>query len=318
MNPTIQKPLFTFGILADVQYADVEDLFKYGRKRYYTTVLQNLTQALQNWKNESDFKFILQLGDLIDSRKSYTKSADECLEDVLNIFKTENYDLINVLNIWGNHELTAFKRDQLTTSILNTAKSLNQNSGSNYYFYNLNDRLRIICLDEYEFSVFGFDKTNSIYKSANNFVYKKSLINSQDATEIQYNKRFLRFNGAISELQFQWLKNQLDFCNINNKKVILSGHIPLLPETSDGCAVWNSDKIMELLWSYDNLVLTYLAGHYHAGGYYKDKKNIHHLTLNGMLETSLDSDNSFVTVYVYENKIDFKNQIKDRSFTVFY
>ena len=45
----MDNPLLTFGIVADVQYAEVNDLIKYGRKRYYSTVLDNLRQALQKW-----------------------------------------------------------------------------------------------------------------------------------------------------------------------------------------------------------------------------------------------------------------------------
>ena len=311
-------PLFTFGIFADVQYADVDDLIKYGRKRYYRSSIENLSQALQKWKTDSDFKIVLQLGDLIDARQS--KSVDESLDTVLNIFKTENYDTNKVLHIWGNHELTAFNRNELNKTILNTSNLLHQNSEANYYYYDLSDRLRIICLDEYEFSIFGFEKNDSIFKQATAFLHDKSLLikNSNDPNITKYMNRFLMYNGAISNLQLIWLKDQLEFCDKTNKKVILAGHIPLMSETSDGCAVWNSEEIMDLLWSFDNLVLVYLAGHYHDGGYYLDKKNIHHLTLNGMLETPPKSDNSFVTVYVYENQIEFKNQIKERSFRVSY
>lgn len=116
----------------------------------------------------------------------------------------------------------------------------------------------------------------------------------------------------------KWFKDQLNYCQKSNKKVILAGHIPLLPEASDYCTVWNANEILDLIYSYDNLVLAYLAGHYHAGGYYLDKNNIHHLTLNSILETPLEVSNAYVTVFVYENKIIFENQIKSRSFTVFY
>lgn len=57
-----------------------------------------------------------------------------------------------------------------------------------------------------------------------------------------------------------------------------------------------------------------MAGHDHDGGYYQDKDTgVHHLTLEGVIETPPDS-NAFVTVSVYEDRMVLKGngRIKDR------
>lgn len=318
-----QNLIACFGILADVQYADVDDIVKYGRHRYYRDSLKNLQNALDKWKNEKKFSFILQLGDLIDGFQTHNAgNSDQCLDKVLSIFNKNNFPINKVLNIWGNHELFAYKRSQLAKTVLNTSKMLNQNicSDSNFYYFDITDRLRLICLDEYEHSVLGYDTNESIYVQSNKLIEDKQILRLQvnDMAEKKYLDRFKNWNGGVSDIQLEWLSKQLEHCKNSNKKVILAGHVPLRAETSDSCAVWNSESIIDLIWSYDNLVVAYLAGHYHAGGYYLDEKNIHHLTLNGMLEAPVHSANAFVTVFIYENKIFFKNQVNERSFTVFY
>lgn len=312
-----------FGILADVQYADIDDVIKYGRHRYYRGSIKNLQNALEKWKTEQKFSFILQLGDLIDGFHTLNGNmTDECLGRVVNVFAENDYSFNKVFNIWGNHELYAFRRNQIAQSVLNTSKMLKQNlnTNSNFFFHDITDRLRLICLDEYELSILGYDIDEPVYLESEKLIRDKQklMLEVTDLKQKKYLERFKNWNGGVSDEQLDWLKSQLDYCKKSNKKAILAGHVPLRAETSDSCAVWNSESIIDLIWSYDNLVLAYLAGHYHAGGYYLDEKNIHHLTLNGMLEAPLDSNNVFVTVYIYEKEIFFKNQVNERSFTVFY
>ena len=70
----VKEPLVTFGILADVQYANVDDLEQYGRIRYYRNSLNLLRSAISDWKSfkrtTNEIKFVLDLGDLVDAVKS--------------------------------------------------------------------------------------------------------------------------------------------------------------------------------------------------------------------------------------------------------
>ncbi len=60
--------------------------------------------------------------------------------------------------------------------------------------------------------------------------------------------------------------------------------------------------MLDLLWIYDENVLAYIAGHDHDGGYFLDRKNIHHLTLPAIVECESNT-NSFATVHVYKDHI---------------
>ena len=61
----IQEPCVTFGILTDIQYADIEDGINYVNRRYYRNSLNLVKDAIAKWTEASNFKFIIQLGDFI-------------------------------------------------------------------------------------------------------------------------------------------------------------------------------------------------------------------------------------------------------------
>ena len=106
-------PLVKFGILADIQYANVEDLEKYGRFRYYRNSLNLLRSAIKDWqqlKSTSDeINFILDLGDLVDSIQSgtYLEDMNLILNEIDLLFDNKKVDRADrplVLHCWGNHE----------------------------------------------------------------------------------------------------------------------------------------------------------------------------------------------------------------------
>ena len=49
-------------------------------------------------------------------------------------------------------------------------------------------------------------------------------------------------------------------------------------------------------------VIAYISGHDHDGGYFRDRTNIHHLTLHAIVECEPNT-NSFATVHVFKKYI---------------
>ncbi|RNA22070.1 manganese-dependent ADP-ribose CDP-alcohol diphosphatase [Brachionus plicatilis] len=318
-------PIALFGIITDIQYANVDDGQSYDKKRvrYYRNSLNLVREAVNNWKEiekkfSKDFKFVIQLGDLIDAKSLAINDSNSAIERVtielnklfsgnkeihLPIFDEKNFP--KILNLWGNHEMYNFKRQDLLKMDLNSAKLLNQSSSANYFFYDITDKLRLIGLDFYEYSCLGYDSDDEIYKQAHQFLTthnKNEDLNSVDGLR-GHAMRFSLFNGGLSQIQLEWLKNQLESCKSLNKKAIVSGHIPIHPQACDiMCLAWNNKEVLELLWSFDRTVIAYFAGHDHKGGYFRDKYNIHHVTLSAVLETPPNS-NAYATVKVYDNKI---------------
>jgi manganese-dependent ADP-ribose/CDP-alcohol diphosphatase len=329
------KPLLTFGIIADVQYGDINDEIVYGRMRYYRDSLTSVKRVVNDWKKYeletgSKVEFILQMGDIIEGFR--VKEKEEKVRNIFKIlhefetlypehdFKNE-YNFINsklekpimpkMFHIYGNHEPYGVSRRYLFESPLNTARILNQNNdinNANYYYYDINDKLRLICLDLYEISILGYDEQHEFYKQAFEIIKKNKELkeNSKNEKEKDYYERFAAHGGAISGKQLQWLEEMLTECLLKNKRVILSGHIPIKREAGNFHIAWNSEEILNLIWSFHNTVLVYLAGHYHVGGYFKDNHNVHHLTVSSILETP-QSKNSYVTVKVFDDRVVFEN-----------
>ena len=65
--------------------------------------------------------------------------------------------------------------------------------------------------------------------------------------------------------------------------MVVLGHLPILLEASGPYyLLWDHAEVLELIES-NSVVVAYLAGHDHAGGYAL-RAGVHHLTLPGMLE----------------------------------
>lgn len=313
-----KTPLITFGILTDIQYCDIDDCENEITKkmRYYRNSLDLIGKAIVDWKQMEldeniNFKFILQLGDLIDGKcklkNESVKSMDLVLNELNKMFsKTDDK---NVLSVWGNHEMYNFSRTYLSKTKLNTAKLFNNENNGNYYSVDLTDKIKLVCLDLYEYSALGYKSNNPVYKKALNTLRSHNK-NKNLNSSLGLDKNlacFCLFNGTIGIAQFIWLESQLNEAYQNKIKVILCGHIPLHYKSAKSTLVaWNSKEILNLIYSFKNVVIAYIAGHYHQGGYYLDHNNIHHFTIPAVLETHPNS-NSYCTIKIYENKINVFN-----------
>ena len=90
-----RKPLFTFGIIADVQYCDCEP----EGTRYYRLSTGKLREAMNTFRSDS-VKFVVNLGDLIDrDYKSY--------KPVLDIMDSSG---LKVYHLTGNHDYSVDNR----------------------------------------------------------------------------------------------------------------------------------------------------------------------------------------------------------------
>ncbi len=132
-----------------------------------------------------------------------------------------------------------FKRCDLINLEMNTAKYLNLKESidrkSNFYTYEITNKLSLVCLDFYEFSLLGYDETDDVYKSA--LTYLTSHNKNNDLNSVEglrgHAQRFSKFNGCLSSYQINWLRTYLNFCKNNNKKAIVCGHCPIHAQASD-------------------------------------------------------------------------------------
>ncbi|MEE6523884.1 hypothetical protein FKM82_022991 [Ascaphus truei] len=277
-------PCFTFGVIADIQYADKDDGYNYTQTsmRYYRNSLSLLRHAVEEWSRERiKPNCILQLGDLIDGFNVQYKTSETSLRKVL----TEMAKLqIPFHHIWGNHEFYNFSRKYLTDSQLNTTPAADMadalpvtSTGSGleedpetFYAYHFSPfpKFRFLLIDSYDLSVIGRDPSSG--------KYEKSM-------------KLLREKNPNEDLNSS------------------TGHLPIHPDAANStCLAWNYRDVLSVLQSH-RCVVGYFAGHNHNGGYSVDTSGIHHVTINGVIETPPESQ-AFGTVHMYEERMVVKGR----------
>ncbi|KAG8535024.1 hypothetical protein GDO81_029655 [Engystomops pustulosus] len=325
-------PYFTFGVIADIQYADKPDgLSGWRTMRYYQESCSHLCRAIQEWNMEDTRpRFVLQLGDIIDGFNKRGNKSEDSLAKVLAITRTA---LMPFHHVWGNHELYNFSREYLMKSRLNTTwmEDRRQDKGTSstedYYAYHFSPHtnFRFIVVDTYDLSVLGRNRTNDKHLMSEAF-----LMNGTGY-------HMMTYNGGLGQEQLAWLNDVLTYSDKSGEKVVIAGkclimeevsrevsithwcsiffvgHIPVHPKAKRSpCLVWNYQEVLRVLQAHHSVVC-YLAGHDHSGGYHQDSYGIHHVTMEGVIESPLGS-NAFGTIYAYEEGLFLRGggRVRDR------
>ena len=269
------SPEFRFGLIADVQYADQES----SQMLHYRASPDKLKEAVQTF-NERDLSFVIQLGDLIDNN---FESFDQILP-IWNQIKTEKKHVL------GNHdyEVSSDKLQEVSAKL---------ELSKNYYSFKKGN-WRFFVLDGNEISFHAHKKESPKHKQAVtlfNEVKNKKQLNA------------LPYNGGMSTIQLDWLKEKLSQSCSNSEKVIIFSHFPIYPEHKTN--LWNADTLREVLEAHD-CVLAYINGHNHIGGY-GIKKGIHYVSLQGVVETP--DSNAYAIAEVYEDHIKIRGFGREKS-----
>ncbi|KAM8945707.1 manganese-dependent ADP-ribose/CDP-alcohol diphosphatase-like [Pelodytes ibericus] len=316
-----QQPYFTFGIIADVQYADQPDrLSGWKTMRYYSQSCLHLRNAIDEWKKEDMLpKFVLQLGDIIDASNRHSSTSEKSLQVILKEVQNIN---VPFHHIWGNHELYNFNRNFLRESALNTTCLANSRleetseyctSGLDYYAYHFSpfSNFRCIVVDSYDLSIYGRELTDPKHQESTAFLENKFQNNESRSDFLEPQLR--DFNGGFSTDQLSWLNKVLTFSDEHKERVIIAGHGPVHPKAAlKSCLAWNYKAMLTLIQSHSSVVC-YMAGHDHNGGYHKDSHGIYHITMEGVIE-SPPGTNAFATAYVYKDRmvLNGRGRVKSR------
>ncbi|XP_062330714.1 manganese-dependent ADP-ribose/CDP-alcohol diphosphatase [Osmerus eperlanus] len=315
------QPLFTFGVIADIQYADIDDgfNFKRTRKRYYKSSLRLLRNALESWESAPvKPTFILQLGDIIDGFNKKYDASHRALETVMKEFDSCP---ASVHHVWGNHEFYNFSRESLLHSTLNSTTSSDRGerppTGDIYaYHFCPVPGFRFVLLDAYDVSLLGREESSEQYQQAMTLLKEHNSNEDLNQPPASYGlvQRFVKFNGGFSKEQLDWLERVLMQADEAHERVTVLSHLPVHPDSTDPiCLAWNYDQLLSILRSHSSVVC-FMAGHDHEGGYHRDSQSgVHYLTLEGVIETPPDR-NAFGTVSVYPDRMILKGcgRISDR------
>ncbi|XP_059763744.1 manganese-dependent ADP-ribose/CDP-alcohol diphosphatase isoform X5 [Balaenoptera ricei] len=222
--------LFSFGVIADIQYADLEDGYNFqgSRRRYYRHSLLHLQGAIEHWNKESSPpSCVLQLGDIIDGYNAQHKASEKSLELIMNTFQRLK---VPVHHTWGNHEFYNFSRDYLTNSKLNTKFLEDQIAhhpetvpSENYYAYHFVPfpKFRFILLDAYDMSILGVDQSSPKYQQCLKILREHNPNTELNSPQGLAEPQFVQFNGGFSQEQLNWLNEVLTFSDRNQEKVVI-------------------------------------------------------------------------------------------------
>lgn len=259
-----KAPLFSFGVVADAQYADKDP----SGLRHYRASLDNLGAAANTF-NGRDLKFVVHLGDVIDENFS-------SYDDILPV-----YDRIQAPHyiVLGNHE---FSVEESQKSEVVSRLGLEQR----YYDFVV-EGWRFIAIDGQGLSTFA--PAEGVLPQAKKMLEQLQQEGSQNAFD---------WNGGVEGVQLKWLQERLDLATENEESVILFCHFPVYPV---GMAhnLWNDEEITRLLSSYP-VVKAWFNGHNHAG-YTAIMDGIHFITFKGMVNHP--EENAYAIVHVYPDQI---------------
>ena len=269
-----QRPLFSFGLIADVQYCDCDP----AGNRYYRSSLTKLEEAVISFRIDSP-AFIINLGDIIEKDFASYKA-------VFNILDTAGFKIYHTT---GNHDYSVEPRLKKRIPPL-------QSNKEGYYSFNY-DNYRFIILNGNELSTYATNN-KSVIKEANDYILK--LKNEGEINGLDW-------NGGMSSKQLLWLVNQLNAASKNNEKVFIMCHFPVYPVNEHN--LLNYSDVLTILEGNNNII-AWFSGHNHAGNYGNFNK-IHFITMRGMVDT--ENANSFALIEVYKNKIWIKGSGREKN-----
>lgn len=295
-----KKKLFSFGILADIQYADIDDASNFGKTefRYYRQSLEGARKAGRAFQDEH-VSFVAQLGDLIDGQNGGTygaglgrgRTSEDALTKVLNVLSAYEGPYYHAV---GNHELMNFQNPNILNDKFNDQHVIAKQK--NYFSFHQNN-WTFVMLNAYENSL-ELPADSEGYKEAEIILRRENpqVVNAGNGKVDFFRgldgdrQRFVPFNGAYGEKQLQWLQNELDTARQKGHSVVLFSHTPVHPNSASWRNVnYDAPDLLNLLKDYHDVVTAVFAGHSHRGGYYFDAESgISHTTVQAIL-THVDS-----------------------------
>ncbi|PKI38644.1 manganese-dependent ADP-ribose/CDP-alcohol diphosphatase [Punica granatum] len=291
-----KQPLFSFGVISDVQYADIPDGRSFlGVPRYYRHSILVLQRAVKQWNDLNKLRFAINLGDIVDGFCPKDQSLDSVKKMVAEFEKFNG----PVYHMIGNHCLYNLPRSKLLPLL-----KIPSNEGCAYYDFSPSPEYRFVVLDGYDVSAIGWPHDHPKTLQAQQFLQEKNpntdknSPNGLDGLE----RRFLMFNGAVGKEQLEWLAHILQDATRLKQKTVVCCHLPLDPGAStEEALLWNFDEVMEVIHRYD-CVKVCLAGHDHKGGHSVDSHGIHHRVFEAALECPPGTD-AFGYIDVYDDRL---------------
>jgi len=302
----------TFGVIADVQYGDVENGHNFAKTctRYYRPALAMLQASCDAWLESLETagapKLIMNLADIIDQGNLGRDEHETALKTTMECFEPLAAKGVEIHHLIGNHELYNFGPADLLQRGFGCARE-----GRFFYAFDPYPGWRFIVLNSMENSVarpgcifFTEPPANDPgYLAAREMLMANNSnmsggeaswyagVNWLQGLEPGVGQRFLPYNGALGSEQLEWLRVQLEKARDDDVRVIAFTHIPAHPDAAAPSDIlWDYEAALDVLATTQRknvpgpVVRAVFAGHHHLGGYHEDR-GVFHVTFQAPLET---------------------------------
>lgn len=269
------KPLLSFGLITDAQYADAEP----AGERHYRASLGKLKVAV-DWLAGKGLPFTLHLGDLIDRD---FKSFDAVLPLLVPLGHP-------VRHLAGNHDYDVAEGEK-------SQVAAKMGMPADYYSFR-SGGVRFVMLDTNDVSVYKHPEGSPEDKAA------EAVLAKLEAGQSPAGKKW---NGGLSAGQLAWLDAELTAADAANEPVIVCGHHPLLP--SEMHQAWNADDITSVIDRHP-CVRAYFNGHNHAGGELV-RKGVPYITFKSLLHEP--DQNSYSAIRMFADRLEIEGNGREKS-----
>lgn len=297
------QPIARFGIIADVQYADVEDAWNFRRTsvRRYRGALEALRWAVEDWQRGPPLEFIADLGDIIDQQCETNGDSHRALDLVLQAWRNAPAKIVHLI---GNHELYNFNRAEMRKLIPNIFPW--------YRRLHLAPGWRVLILDGYELNMIEKDARQTVEQgieylskhNPNDLRAPRGTVNYSEGLE-GLEQRFVPMGGAMSQEQLEWIRQELAEAQRSGDLTIVLTHLPCDPGAANPvCLLCNFNELQDIFEDFKGTVPLVLAGHYHPGGYsYNSETQTHHVTIQSPLNAPVETPMAHGVVELFPDRI---------------
>ncbi len=272
---TPSKPLLSFGLITDVQYADAEP----NGERHYRASIAKLKTAV-DWLAPQKLPFTLHLGDFID--RDFNS-----FDVVLPLLGGLGHPVRHLL---GNHDYDVAEGEKGKVSA-----KLGM-PGDTYSF--VSGGVRFVMLDTNDVSVYKHPEGSPEDKAAEAMLAKLEAENLAGAK---------KWNGGLSKKQLAWLDGELTAADKAGEPVILCGHHPLLP--SEKHQAWNANEVTAVIDRHP-CIRAYFNGHNHAGAEVM-RKGVPYITFKSLLHEP--GVNSYSVIRLFADRLEIVGNGREQS-----
>jgi predicted phosphodiesterase len=277
----MEDALLTFGLIADLQYADQEP----ANNRFFRNSREKLRQAIEMF-NARRVQFVIDLGDLIDRGWQH-------FDTILSVYNQLRCPLYLVP---GNHDFEV--DDAYKVQVL---ARLGHREGWMDFAVG---PWRFILLNGADVSTFAHLSGHPNHRLALKWMEDLSAASAPNGNP---------WNGGIGEEQMAWLTARLAESAAKGERVIALCHYPIFPAHRHN--LLNDLEILRLLREYPNAA-AWFCGHNHEGGYARCA-HLHHVNLKGAVDTEHDTASCIVHVYSDRLELEGFGQEVSRSLSIF-